>query len=265
MNYFFFFFIINILILSPFHLLGQESKKLDYLFLKGNSYLRGTILDTLSDGSVTFKLLIGTELIFKKDDILRHKKSRNRYFIQHGRYLFPTNGFYYTAQLSLGVFIKKIEPNSYFKRPVYTGVQLSAGYQLRPYLSIGVGFGAQSYSSEIPAFLEMKGGLNKKKIAPIYGLQIGHTFVPTPPTASIGSIPKNTNFFIFPSVGIRVVSLATLRSELTVGIKNQYKELDTLSLVFGNPGNSVPGYAFFNKTAYGYWNHHFVLALGITF
>ena len=266
MNYFFkikcIVLIVSSLSCFSFSLLAQSGEKIDGVFLKNKSYIKGTILKVTAEGNITFRLLSGYKIELKKEEILKQKQSKKKYLIQYGDYFFQTKGMYFAWKTELRFLAGfRGTPYSYGNtKYTYGGIQLSTGYQFNNYLSIGLGIGTEvKHLRYVPLFLELKGALTKKRISPIYAFQLGSTFLIK--KSSYKELHyERRNLFILPSIGIRFASLRKFNTEFTVGVKSQYTQIVTSGRVnIDYPGYNTP-YEVFSVL-----QNSFVVSLGFVF
>ncbi len=256
-------FVWLLFLLSPLTIPAQNIGSLEYLTLKGNNHLKGKVVNSDSLQNITFQLLTGQTLTFKKEDVLDIRKSSNQFFLHPGDYCFLAKGFYF----SFGAFVNiPLSDNilPLIKRqaiPLFPRTfQISGGYRFSNYFSLGIS-GETDFKNfnYLPVALEIKGSTMDKRTAPLYVFQIGHTFF-TGPEGSPALYFKPGDFFFYPSIGIRRASLKSYSTEITVGLRTQltnlkYKEFN----IFPQPD------PFPDPETTKIWEVYFTIKLAFTF
>ncbi len=175
----------------------QQVTYQDVVYLRDGSVLRGTLIQWEYGQPLTLRMLGGQEITIPDADIEKVRQEvAGSYNGKRGhRFVLKERGLYYLFGLSF---------------PVGTEVGISAtfsmGYRFNQYLSIGGGIGYEdlevNWSSQIiPVFLETRGYLTKKKIAPYYHLRAGLGF----PLANLNYdiVATEPGIMLNPEVGVR--------------------------------------------------------------
>ncbi len=198
-------------------LIAQKGERIDYVFLKGNNYLKGHILSESKDDSLRILMLSGNKMTVDQNEILRTKQSHSKFNIIPGRFFYKTKGMYFDWGFIYDH--PSIKENKYsFFADWHTnlGVYFATGYRLSNHFRAGISVESNiRYLSRLPVSLELKGAFTDTRIAPIYSFSASYSFFLDKDEFSSSKKPVEVK--CFPALGFRWTSLKKYNTELTMG------------------------------------------------
>lgn len=219
-------FLLSLFLLGlTFSLLAQKGEHLDYVFLKGNNYLKGKILPKSKKDSLQLLMLSGNEMMVGRNEILRTKQSQGKFHIVPGKYFYKTRGMFFDWGFIYDHPSEKENKNSGpFDWPTNLGIHFSTGYRLSNHFRAGISVESNiRYLSRLPVSLELKGAFTNTRIAPVYSFSASYSFFLDRDEFSSNEKPVEVKFF--PALGFRWTSLKKYNTEITLGPKWTFWDL----------------------------------------
>ncbi len=216
------FFVLFVLLSLNISLLAQEqqeNQKLEIIYFKNGSIIKGKILN---ENKTDYQIeMLGGDIITvskKNVSITKTVNLKNAIFIENGLTL-QTKGHYavYTFNLLAG-------SSTYGYSDIVPSLSIIHGYQFDQNLSIGVGTGIDIYDyTLIPIFLDIRGYPRKKRLSPFYAFDFGYGF-PVRESSNWSSI--RGGLMLNPSLGFRFLGRRESSLHIGIGYKKQFVTRD---------------------------------------
>jgi hypothetical protein len=229
--------------LAVFQLSAQRGYE-DVVYLKNGSVIHGMIIETVPNVSITIKSGENT-FVYKLEEIAKYTREETR----AKGYGFKSKGFVANYEIGLTDFPKG-------SNLPMCAIMLVHGYQFNPYISLGLGVGAEISSKSIynvPVYADLRAYFTATRFAPFFNIDFGYNaFIQKIPASTLQiyqptsfppyyylqttEIPAKTTVYhglmFNPSLGGRFAINKKLGATLSVG----YKLVDVV--ISGNHGLS---------------------------
>ena len=206
---------------------NAQKEKIDVIYLKNGSVIRGEIVEIMSDGRIKVESLCDNIWVFATDEIERMVKEEYEYKSKTSKDAsLPINynvkGLYSNISASLlqgreeeGVAIP------------YVGFLFLTGYQWENGLSIGGGLGLEIFDqSYMPFVVDVRYLMNKKKrIAHFIFLQGGYSYSLDQSDEYYEEYEPSWGYLVNPGLGVRINLNSRNALNISVGFRYQVNEL----------------------------------------
>lgn len=204
---------------------SQKNVPSKIIYLKDGSYLKGTILETMEDGSLNVELFNGSHLLLESSLISHVKTSSGKRTILTNGFNQKAKGIYYGVHLNFLPAKKARQEWVPEARRYGFGGHVVAGYRFHRLIGVGAGIGFDGYGDYmVPFFAEVNGILLKKRFSPVYNFQIGHGVpVGGEPEANgeFVNLTREGGMMIYPSIGLRMETRRNVAFVFDIGVKLQ--------------------------------------------
>ncbi len=198
---------------------AQTIDRIDQVYLQGSNLLQGTVVDTL-DGQLRLRIVGDSLLEIPLGLVQRVKEGRHGLLHTLKGRTVHAAGTYFSVNagtLSAKNYVDWLEDLRWAM-----SVQFSAGYYVKPWLSVGAGLGIDTYEELVtPVFLEAKVYTPGAATAPYFSLQTGYGIAVTRLFNKDEFDRSRGGFMWYPSVGIRLASRRNADFHLDFGYKFQ--------------------------------------------
>jgi len=178
--------------------LADEIEYQDVVYLLNGSILRGKIVDWKFGQELKMVILGGMEISIPNDDIDKVRQELiGDIGVRRGRraFKFKEKGMYNLLSVNMPMGSE-----------LGIGVTYSIGHRFNRWISAGAGFGYQDFevnwgAQVIPVFLEGRGYLSSKRIAPYYSMRAGLGFPIKNENYNV--VSTNPGLLLNPEIGYR--------------------------------------------------------------
>jgi len=209
----------------------KEIATVDYIYLYTGQVYQGKIIDYYPQEEVNLKLASGEMITFREDKIQKIIFANEYEWVRPSLALDSTPKrvyFIFDTQASL-IRINTFEGNKI--RHGTVAYHAILGFNINHHLGLGFGTGFewhfwQGPNRLVPAFIDIRGLLVKRKIAPYYNLGIGYAF---PVFEDLNSFnDQKGGFLLHPAFGLSMPINKKLQLNIDFGLRFQKVEWRSL-------------------------------------
>ncbi|MEZ4988411.1 MAG: hypothetical protein R2795_25865 [Saprospiraceae bacterium] len=201
---------------------AQEQVHFSRLLLKGGNSLYGTLESNADPGCYAFRLP-GADSLIQIPAILVEKivVDKNAGFRLASGKIIPTQGWYGSASLHFTAAQSDYEWDNSTRQAL--GVQLEAGYLLKPWLAVGAGISTDYYEEEwlVPVYGSLRISNTRRTQAPYFNLQVGQGIAVQRLFNREQFDISRAGILVAPTVGFRIASRRKTAFFIETGYKFQ--------------------------------------------
>ncbi len=148
---------------------SQENIKVDEVYLKDGSFIRGEIIEKVEAQYLRIKISGGNVVQFSMNEIKKVKQQKKNYHYFSNGNRVKTKGIYFS--ILGGIIMGKNDYENFYNK----SFSLSAGHNFNKNLSLGAGIGLDSYEPNVfSAFINARYSPWRRKVTPYLSGKIGY-------------------------------------------------------------------------------------------
>ncbi|MEL7222287.1 MAG: hypothetical protein AAGJ93_13265 [Bacteroidota bacterium] len=210
--------LLSLLFLPCCFLLAQQEEQLDFVYLYGDNFLKGKIIDTVDQHYIRLNVLGDSTLLIPMR-LIKEVESNKISFLREaeGRFV-QSDGFFWELA---GQFLTAESAVSDIKR-LNIGFQFNGGYYVKPWLSLGGGFGLDRYEQVVmPVFTQIRMYVPDRLTTPYLGFQFGRGLAVEQLFNRDEFDDSRGGWMWYPSLGLRIASHRDADFHIDMGYKFQ--------------------------------------------